>query len=303
MATVELVEVSPRDGLQAESAVLPTAAKVALIERCVAAGIRRIEVASFVNPARVPQMADAEAVLAALAALPARDDVMWIGLVLNRRGFDRAAAAGVREVNVVAATTDTFAERNQGTTSDGSVAVFEELAEHALAAGIRPTLTISTAFGCPYEGEVDPARVVAIARRAADAGAVEVAVADTIGVAVPADVRRMVDLVRPVLGDATTLRAHFHDTRHTGVANAVAAVDAGVDAVDASLGGIGGCPFAPGATGNVATEDVVFALERSGVSTGIDLAALIDVVPWVEDLLGHRLPGAVSKAGAWPRPS
>jgi hydroxymethylglutaryl-CoA lyase len=183
------------------------------------------------------------------------------------------------------------------------VAVFEALAPLALDAGIRPTLTISTSFGCPYEGEVDAARVVAIAERAAAAGAAEVAVADTIGVAVPGDVRRVVEAVRPVLGPGVALRAHFHDTRHTGVANVVAAVDAGVDAVDASLGGIGGCPFAPGATGNVATEDVVFALERGGVDTGIDLAVLVDIVPWVEELLGHRLPGAVSKAGTWPRAS
>jgi hydroxymethylglutaryl-CoA lyase len=290
---VQIVEVSPRDGLQAEAAVLPTEAKVALVERCVAAGVRRIEVASFVNPTRVPQMADAEAVV---AALPRRDDVTYIGLVLNRRGFDRAAAAGVREVNAVAAASDTFADRNQGTTADGSMAVFEELAPLAIDAGIRPTLTISTSFGCPYEGGVDPQRVVDLAARAADAGAAEVAIADTIGVAVPHEVRRMVGLVRPVLG-GTSLRVHFHDTRHTGVANALAAAEAGADAVDASLGGIGGCPFAPGATGNVATEDVVYALERSGTDTGIDLAALIAIVPWVEELLGHPLPGAVSKAG------
>lgn len=298
MRAVEIVEVSPRDGLQAETTVLPTEAKVELIRRCVDAGVRRIEVASFVNPARVPQMADAEAVL---AALPRRDDVTYIGLVLNRRGFDRAAAAGVREVNAVAAASDTFAERNQGTTSDGSVAVFEELAPLALAAGMRPTLTISTSFGCPYDGAVDPARPAAIARRAAAAGAAEVAVADTIGVAVPDDVRRVVDGARAALdaeGTGTALRVHFHDTRHTGVANSIAAVETGgVDALDSSLGGIGGCPFAPGATGNVATEDVVYALERSGVDTGIDLAALIAVVPWVEEQLGHALPGAVSKAG------
>jgi hydroxymethylglutaryl-CoA lyase len=295
---VELVEVAPRDGLQAESVAVSTETKVELVARCVAAGVRRIEVASFVHPGRVPQMADAEAVL---AALPAIEGVTYIGLVLNRRGFERAAAAGVREVNLVAATTDTFAERNQGMTSDGTVEVFEELAPLALEAGIRPTLTISTAFGCPYEGEVDPARVVAIAQRAADAGAAEVAVADTIGVAVPADVRRVLDAVRPALTGATALRAHFHDTRHTGVANAVAAVEAGVDAIDASVGGIGGCPFAPGATGNVATEDVVYALERSGIATGVDLAALIGIVPWIAEQLGRPLPGAVSKAGVFPR--
>jgi hydroxymethylglutaryl-CoA lyase len=294
---VQLVEVAPRDGLQAESAVLSTDVKVELIRRCVEAGSRRLEVASFVNPARVPQMADAEAVL---DALPARDDVTYIGLVLNRRGFDRAAAAGVREVNVVAATTDTFAERNQGMTSDGSVEVFEELAPLARDAGMRATLTISTAFGCPYEGEVDEARVASIAARAAAAGATEVAVADTIGVAVPADVRRVLDAVGPVL-DGAALRVHFHDTRHTGVANAVAAVEHGVDAVDASVGGIGGCPFAPGATGNVATEDVVFARHRWGVKPGIHLEALVDFGPWIPEQLGPVLPGAVSKAGPFPR--
>jgi len=294
---VQVVEVSPRDGLQAESVVLGTDAKVGLIERCVAAGARRIEVASFVNPARVPQMADAEAVC---AALPPRDDVAYIGLVLNRRGFERAAAAGVHEVNVVAAATDTFAERNQGTSSDGSVAAFEELAPLAVAAGIRATLTISTSFGCPYEGEVDEARVAVIAARAVAAGAAEVAVADTIGVAAPADVRRVLDAVAPALDDGVKLRVHFHDTRHTGVANVVAAVEHGVDAVDASLGGIGGCPFAPGATGNVATEDIVYVLTRMGVATGIDLDALVGVVPWIEEQLGRELPGAVSKAGTWP---
>lgn len=294
---MELVEVSPRDGLQAEAAVVSTATKVELIARCVAAGVRRIEVASFVNPTRVPQMADAEDVV---AALPRRADVSYIGLVLNRRGFERAAEAGLAEVNVVAAATDTFAERNQGMTSDRTVEVFEELAPLAAEAGIRATLTISTSFGCPYEGEVDERRVAEIARRAAAAGAAEVAVADTIGVAVPADVRRVLDAVRPALGGGVALRAHFHDTRHTGVASTVAAVEHGVDAVDASLGGIGGCPFAPGATGNVATEDVVFALERSGVRTGIDLAALVATVPWIQGELDHPLPGAVSKARPWP---
>lgn len=294
---MELVEVSPRDGLQAEAAVVSTATKVELIARCVAAGVRRIEVASFVNPKRVPQMADAEDVV---AALPRRADVSYIGLVLNRRGFERAAEAGLAEVNVVAAATDTFAERNQGMTSDRTVEVFEELAPLAAEAGIRATLTISTSFGCPYEGEVDERRVAEIARRAAAAGAAEVAVADTIGVAVPADVRRVLDAVRPALGGGVALRAHFHDTRHTGVASTVAAVEHGVDAVDASLGGIGGCPFAPGATGNVATEDVVFALERSGVRTGIDLAALVATVPWIQGELDHPLPGAVSKTRPWP---
>jgi hydroxymethylglutaryl-CoA lyase len=295
--TVQLVEVSPRDGLQAESVVLSTAAKVELIERIVAAGARRVEVCSFVNPARVPQMADAEAVL---AALPQRDDVTYIGLVLNRRGFDRAAAAGIREINVVAVATDTFGQRNQGATSDETVATFEAIAGLAVAAGIAPTLTISTAFGCPYEGEVRVDRVVDIAKRAVAAGATEVAIADTIGVAVPTDVTERVAAVRSVLEPGVGLRAHFHNTRNTGIANAYAAYEGGVDAIDASLGGIGGCPFAPNATGNVPTEDVAYLFERMGVDTGLDLAKLIETVPWIETQLGSRVPGLLAKAGLFP---
>jgi hydroxymethylglutaryl-CoA lyase len=296
---VQIVEVAPRDGLQSEDVILDTDTKVELINRSVEAGIRRIEVCSFVNPARVPQMADAEAVL---AALPKRDDVTYIGLVLNRRGFDRAAEAGMREVNVVAVATDTFAQRNQGATSDETVKVFEDIAPLALAAGIRPTITISASFGCPYEGEVPAARVVEIARRAASAGASEVALADSIGAAAPTDVVERLDAVRAVLGDAA-LRAHFHNTRNTGLANAYAAVGCNVDALDASLGGIGGCPFAPNATGNIPTEDLAYMLERMGIDTGVDLAALAAVVPWIEEKLGKRVPGLLSKAGLFPAPA
>src|SRR5581483_8616620 len=273
-----------------------TDTKVALITRAVDAGIRRIEVCSFVHPDRVPQMADAEAVL---RALPARDDVTYIGLVLNRRGFERAAAAGLREMNVVAVATDTFGQRNQGATSDESIAVFEELAPLAIDAGMRPTLTISTAFGCPYEGEVPVARVTELVRRAAAAGAAEVALADTIGVAAPTDVRTRLGAARDVL-DGAALRAHFHNTRNTGIANAYAAVEAGVDALDSSLGGIGGCPFARNATGNIPTEDLAYMLERMGVTTGIDLARLVEIVPWLEAQLGSRAPGLLSKAGLFP---
>ncbi len=296
---VQVVEVAARDGLQSEDVVLPTEVKVELIERAVAAGIRRIEVCSFVNPKRVPQMADAEAVL---AALPRRDDVTYIGLVLNERGFARAAAAGVEEINTVAVATDTFAERNQGTTSEGTIVAFERIVPLALDAGIRPTVTISTAFGCPYEGEVAVERVVEVARRVADAGAAEVAIADTIGVAAPTDVVERVAAVRSVLPDGVALRAHFHNTRNTGLANAYAAVESGVDALDASLGGIGGCPFAPGATGNIPTEDLAYMLERMGIDTGLDLAALAGAVPWIEEQLGARVPGLLSKAGLFPRP-
>jgi hydroxymethylglutaryl-CoA lyase len=293
---VDIVEVSPRDGLQSEDVILDADTKVELITRAVDAGVRRIEVCSFVNPLRVPQMADAEAVL---SALPARADVTYIGLVLNRRGFERAEAAGVREINVVAVATDTFGIRNQGATSDETVAVFEGLAPLAIDAGMRPTLTVSTAFGCPYEGEVPVERVTEIVRRGAAAGAAEIALADTIGVAVPTDVTERLTAAREVTNGAE-LRAHFHNTRNTGIANAYAAVEAGVDALDASLGGIGGCPFAPNATGNIPTEDLAFMLERMGIDTGLDLERLAAVVPWIEETLGKRVPGLLSKAGLFP---
>jgi hydroxymethylglutaryl-CoA lyase len=294
---VEVVEMSPRDGLQSEDVIVDTDTKIELITRAIDAGIRRIEVCSFVNPARVPQMADAEAVL---AGLPDRDDVTYIGLVLNRRGFDRAAEAGIREINVVAVTTDTFATRNQGATSDETVAVFEEIAPLAIDAGIRATLTISTAFGCPYEGEVPVERVTEIVRRGAGAGAAEIALADTIGVAVPTDVTARVAAAEKAR-DGAALRAHFHNTRNTGIANAYAAVEAGVTALDASLGGIGGCPFAPNATGNIPTEDLVYMLERMNVDTGLDLEELAAIVPWIEEKLGKRVPGLLSKAGLFPK--
>ena len=295
---MEVVEVAPRDGLQSEETILDAATKIELITRLVDAGVRRVEVCSFVNPARVPQMADAEEVV---AGLPSRDDVTYIGLVLNRRGFERAAAASLREINVVAVATDTFAQRNQGATSDETVRAFESIAPLALDAGIRPTLTISASFGCPYEGEVAPARVLDIVRRAVDAGAAEIALADSIGVAVPPEVASLLSSARAIMGDVG-LRAHFHNTRNTGLANAYAAVESGVDALDSSLGGIGGCPFAPNATGNIPTEDLAYLLQRMGVRTGLDLAALAAIVPWVEDELGTRVPGLFSKAGPFPRP-
>jgi hydroxymethylglutaryl-CoA lyase len=296
--TVEIVEVSPRDGLQAEDVVLPTADKVELVERAVAAGVRRIEVCSFVNPKRVPQMADAEAVL---AALPRRDDVTYIGLVLNERGLERAVEAGMREINAVVVCTDTFGERNQGAGVDAALDAFAAVAGGAHAAGMRVSATISVAFGCPYEGEVPVDRVVDVARRAADAGADEVALADTIGVAVPTDVAERVGAVRSAVDGRAGLRAHFHNTRNTGLANAYAAVEAGVGVLDASLGGVGGCPFAPGATGNVPTEDVAYLLSRMGIDTGLDLSALTTVVPWIEEKLGKRVPGLLAKAGPFPR--
>lgn len=292
---MEIVEVSPRDGLQNESQLVPTAEKLGLIARSEAAGAKRIEVASFVNPAKVPQMADAEAVVAAL-----RDtDTVYIGLVLNLRGATRALATKVHQLGAVCVTTDSFAMRNQGQTSNESLEVACDVVRMALAAGRSAQITIGAAFGCPFEGEVARERVVAMARRAAASGAVEIALADTIGVAVPADVAVLVAQVRAAIAPLP-VRVHFHDTRNTGLANVWAAVEAGAATIDASLGGLGGCPFAPGAAGNVPTEDVVYMLERSGIATGLDLDALIGAAGWFTGIMGRPLPGMVSKAGRFP---
>jgi hydroxymethylglutaryl-CoA lyase len=296
-----IVEVSPRDGLQNESVLLSTADKIELVRRCAAAGLGRIEAASFVNPARVPQMADAEAVLAGADAVLGSDRaaVSLIGLVLNARGFGRAQLTSVDEVNLVVMSTDTFSQRNQGMSTEDAVRTVEEVVPLALAAGIAPSVTLSATFGCPFEGEVPVGRVVELAGRLAATGVVELALADTIGVAVPTDVVERVNAVRAVVGDVP-LRAHFHNTRNTGYANALAAYEVGIDVLDASLGGIGGCPFAPRATGNIATEDLVYALERSGVHTGCDLDALIQASEWLGTRLGRPTPSLVAKAGGFP---
>lgn len=293
---VQIVEVSARDGLQNDPAILDTATKVGLIGRCLDAGLKRQEIASFVNPARVPRMADAEAVVEGVRNLDAPEDASWIGLVLNARGFDRARLTGVNEVNLVVSASDGFAKANQGMTSAETAAVVEEVAPLALAAGVEPTVTISTAFGCPFDGEVDPGYVAELAARLAHTGVTEIALADTIGVGVPRQVRDLVGRIPATV----RLRAHFHNTRNTGYANALAAFEAGVRVLDSSLGGIGGCPFAPKATGNIATEDLVFLLERSGISTGVDLDALIRASAWLGEQLGRPTPSLVSKAGGFP---
>ena len=295
---VEIVDVAARDGLQSDAVMVSTAAKVELIGRLVDAGVKRLEAVSFVNPKRVPQMADAEAVM---AALPRSDDVIYIGLVMNRRGLDRALAAGVDEINAVVVCSDTFCERNQGTTTAGAVALWEELAEGARAGGISAGVTLSAAFGCPYEGDVPVERLAEVAAEVVRSNPAEIAIADSIGVAVPADVTERVAAVREAVGEGVRLRAHFHNTRNTGYANALAAVEAGVEVLDASLGGIGGCPFAPNATGNIATEDLVYLLDRTGVITGISLEALCESALWLEQLLDHSVPGYLSKAGGFPR--
>jgi hydroxymethylglutaryl-CoA lyase len=260
-------------------------------------GIKRIEVASFVHPERVPQMADAETLL---EMLPERDGVRYIGLALNHRGVERALKTKIHEVGAVCATTDGFAQANQGQDSQESLTVAADIVCTARAGGKLGQITISAAFGCPFEGEVAPARVLDLAKRAADAKPIEIALADTIGVAVPDQVGALVTQVREAIAPIP-LRAHFHNTRNTAVANVWAAVEAGASVVDASIGGLGGCPFAPRSTGNVASEDVVYLLQRSGVETGIDLEKLIGTANWLSELLGRSLPGMVSRAGPFPK--
>lgn len=294
---VGIVEMAPRDGLQNESAVLSTADKVELVERAVRAGARRIEVTSFVNPARVPQMADADELM---AALPRPDGVSYAGLVMNDRGLDRALAAGVDEVDVVVVATDTFCLRNQGVTTEDACRQAASLVRRAREAGALATVTIGAAFGCPFEGEVPEERLRDVLSRVIDAGPDELALADTIGVAVPTAVSARLALAARVAGADMPLRLHLHDTRHTGVANAVAAHAAGVRTLDASIGGAGGCPFAPNATGNVATEDLVYLFDRMGVRTGLDLATTVSTTAWLEERLGKRLPGALLRAGGFP---
>jgi hydroxymethylglutaryl-CoA lyase len=293
---IEIVEVGPRDGLQNEKQIVALADKLGLIERSIAAGVRRIEVGSFVNPRKVPQMADSDQLC---ALLPVRDDVTYIGLVLNRRGLDRALAAGVDEAGAVCIASDTFAMRNQGQTSDQSVRIAAGLVEAAIAAGKGGQVTIGAAFGCPFEGEVSPDRVIAMARRLAASAPREIGLADTIGVAGPGQVQSLVTAVVAAVAPIP-VRVHFHNTRNTGLANAWVAVGAGARVVDSSLGGLGGCPFAPGAAGNVPTEDIVYMFERSGVATGLDLAALIAASRWFARVMGGPLNSMVTRAGNFP---
>ena len=296
MADVQIVEVAPRDGLQNEPTPVSTEDKLVLIRRLVAAGLRRIEAASFVNPKLVPQMADAEAVM---AAVPRTAGVSYIGLVLNRRGLDRALAAGVDEVNAVCAATDGFARHNQGMSREAAAQTAAEVVVAARAAGVAASVTISTAFGCPYDGEVPPQRVLDVVATVAQAQPDEIAFGDTIGVGVPAQVRALVRGAREAAPGAR-VRMHFHNTRNTGYANALVAVEEGVRVLDASAGGIGGCPFAPGATGNIATEDLVYALHRSGHRTGVDLAAVAETGTWLGEVLGTRVPAQLGRAGDFP---
>lgn len=300
---IEIVEVGPRDGLQNEKVVVSTEDKIAFIEQIEAAGVKRLETVSFVHPGRVPQMADAEAVMAGLKPAP---DVTRIGLVLNARGWDRAVETGVDQANVSIAASDGFALKNSGMTVAGQVEMLGEIVgrSHNMGggAGSGPSVTaiISTVWGCPFDGEVSVEQVEALVRDVAALGVKEIGLADTIGVGDPWAVRAKVEAARRAAPDAT-LRLHFHDTRNTAIANIFAGVEAGIDVIDASVGGIGGCPFAPGATGNVATEDVVYMLHRAGFETGLDLDALIETARWIGDRLGRPAPSALSRAGPWPK--
>jgi (R)-citramalyl-CoA lyase len=295
VAAPALREVGPRDGLQNEQQVVAPQTRAELVDRLAAAGLTRIEAASFVNPERVPQMAGAEEVV---AALDRRDGVVYAGLALNERGYDRLRETGLDEVSFAVAATESFSQRNAGASVEESLAAAEEIVRRAREDQIRASLTISVAFGCPFEGPVPPDRVVEIAERLAGTEAEEIVLADTIGVATPTQVRRLVERIgelgKPVGG-------HFHNTRNTGFANAYAALEAGVSMLDASVGGLGGCPFAPKATGNIATEDLVYLLEGEGVETGVDLDALIAVSEWLEELLGRQLEGYVYRAGPFRR--
>ncbi|MGF1605954.1 MAG: hydroxymethylglutaryl-CoA lyase [Rhodothalassiaceae bacterium] len=296
---VQIVEVGARDGLQNEKAIISTQDKLALIGRLLAAGATRLEVASFVHPEKVPQMADAEAVI---SGLPDDRTVSYIGLVLNKRGYLRALETrrgnkrGIDEVGCVAVASDGFGQRNQGVGWEDSVRVAQEIHKLAHADGVPAQVTVSVCWGDPFDGEVPMDRVVEIVRRLAEAEPTEIALADTIGVAVPAKVTELFERAAEA-APGIRLRAHFHDTRNTGMANAWAAYQAGAAVLDASLGGLGGCPFAPNATGNIATEDLIFLLERSGIETGLDLDQLIAAAAWFEGIIGKPLPSALLRAG------
>lgn len=297
MANMEICEVSPRDGLQNEAVPFSTEDKIELVNRIIKAGIRRIEVTSFVNPARVPQMADAAEVM---AGLPRPMDVRYIGLVMNARGLERALLAKVHEVNIVVVATDTFCGKNQGMTTQQSIEAATDLVAMARDAGIASTIAIGASFGCPFEGEVSLERIKSVIAQVVDAGPDELALADTIGVAVPGDIMQRVGIAREYASPTLPIRLHLHDTRHTAVANAVAALSAGVSVLDASVGGMGGCPFAPKATGNVATEDLLYLFNRMNVETGVSFDRIVETTEWLEGKLDKKLPGALLRAGTFP---
>jgi isopropylmalate/homocitrate/citramalate synthase len=285
---ITICEVGPRDGLQNEQDVLPPATRAELVNRLAAAGLPVVEAVSFVSAERVPQMAGAEEVV---GGIERRDGTVYAGLALNEKGYDRLRQAGLDEVRFALAATESFSMRNANCSVDEAAAAAERVLTRAREDGIRSTATISVAFGCPFEGRVDPGRVVELAQRLAEAD--DVVLADTLGVATPGQVKKLVR-------DSGASGFHGHNTRNTGFANAYAALEGGATTLDSSIGGLGGCPFAPRATGNIATEDLVYMLEGDGTETGVDLDALIVISEWLEGVLGRQLEGQVYRAGPSP---
>ena len=296
MPKISILEVGPRDGLQSEPEILPTEVKKEFITRTIDAGIKQIEVTSFVHPKKVPQMADAEKLV---ESLPENDDVTYIGLIMNQRGFERARDCGIDEVGMVIVSTDTYNMKNQNVVTQESIDNWLSIAAEAKSAGIRTSVVIACSFGCPYEGEIDPEHIASIAEQVLEGKPDVLGLADSVGVAVPSQIKKTFSLVKE-LAPSIPLRTHLHNTRNTGLANAAAAVEAGVSIIDASTGGIGGCPFAPRATGNIPTDDLLYMLDRSGVETGVDLRQVVKTTDWLEEQLGRAVPAMVPKAGIFP---
>ncbi len=294
---VIVCDVGPRDGLQNEAKTLSPAMRAELCDRLAAAGVKRMEAASFVNPKLVPQMAGAEEVMTALHRKPG---VAYAWLVLNEKGYERALSAGVDELHYAFSAADEFGRRNQNATTDEGLKTALGLVARARSDRMPVTVTISVAFGSPFDGPVAPRRVLQIVERLMAVPPDEICIADTIGVGVPAQVH---ELVRGARELGATVGAHFHNTRNTGYANAVAALEDGVVSLDASVGGAGGCPFAPNATGNIATEDLLYLLRGQGIETGIDLDALVATSRWLGGQLGKDLPGMLARAGDYPVPN
>jgi len=297
LSKIEICEVGPRDGLQSESRIWSVDERVELIDRLSATGVPRIEAVSFVNPKRVPQMADAETVM---AKIQRREGVIFAGLALNAKGAERAIEAGCDEVRYVVVSSETFNQRNQGASIDETLAGFSQIADKVINAGLKLSATVAAAFGCPFEGKVEPRQVARIAKQLVDGGCVEIGIADSIGSGVPTQVDHLFASVREEVGANIGIGFHLHNTRNTGFANAAAAANQGVLFLDSSVGGLGGCPFAPRATGNIATEDLCFMLRNMGFETGIDIDAYVEIASWAEGFFESPLPGQIMKAGLFP---
>ncbi len=296
MTKISILEVGPRDGLQSEPEIIPTEVKKEFITKTIDAGIKKLEVTSFVHPKKVPQMADAEQLV---ESLPDREDVTYIGLIMNQKGFERARDCGIDEVGMVIVSTDTYNMKNQNVVTQESIDNWLNIASEAKSAGIRTSVVIACAFGCPYEGEVDPEDIASIAEKVLQGEPDVFGLADSVGVAVPGQITETFSLIKQ-MAPSIPLRTHLHNTRNTGLANAAAAVEAGVSIIDSSTGGIGGCPFAPKATGNIPTDDLLYMLDRSGIETGVDLRKVVETTEWLEEQLGRAVPAMVPKAGIFP---